>query len=323
MRKALFSQCPLSDKDIKTLLEQAIEIKSVAGGLPEDELIQELQGCSFYIIGGADKASKKVIESTNLELIIFFGTGYESHVDIDTANQKGIPVANTPKANAYTVAEHTAALILDAVKQITYLNNTTKRGKWLRRQTWNLEGKTLGIVGLGTIGGNVARIMHNAFKMKIVYTSRNRKEGLENELDAIKVGLDDLMSTADVISIHASYSNETLNLIGEKELSKTQPHTVLVCTSRAELVNPKALKEALDNNKLAVAAFDAYYREPVPSREDDEWGLLSLADNKFIITPHTAYGSKEAVENMNAMVVENITSFIQTGKPKYLVNLGK
>lgn len=322
-KKALFGNCTFSESDIKSLLKQGIEIKQAPEYLGEEKLIQELQGCSIYIIGGADKASKKVIESTSLELIVFYGTGYENYVDIPIANKKGIPVSNTPKANAYTVAEHAVALILDAVKQITYLNKTTKEGQWLRRQTWNLEGKTLGIVGMGTIGGSVARIMHNAFKMKVLYFGRERKQDLEKELGAKKVDLDSLMSSSDVISIHASYSEDTVNLIGKKQLNEMQSHAVLVCTSRAELVEPKALREALESGKLAVGAFDSYYKEPVPSQKDDEWGLLSLPDDKFIITPHTAYGSKEAMENMNSMVIENISSFITTKKPKYMVNLTK
>lgn len=320
MKKVLFSQCQFSHENISTLKKNGVEVIQTPGDLGEDELIEKLQDCSYYIIGGADKASKRVIESTNLDLIIFYGTGYENYVDIKAADAKKIPVANTPKANAYTVSEHTVALILDAVKQVTYLNNTTKHGQWLRRQSWNLENKTLGIVGMGTIGASVARIMHNAFKMKVLYVSRERKADIEKELDAKKVDLDTLMANSDVISVHASYNEQTVNMIGEKQLSLVQPHAVLVCTSRAQLVEPHALKKALESNQLATAAFDSYYKEPAPSLKEDEWGLLSLADNKFMITPHTAYGSKEAVDNMNQMVIENIISFQNTGRPTYLVN---
>ncbi len=98
-----------------------------------------------------------------------------------------------------------------------------------------------------------------------------------------------------------------------------KPHAVLVCTSRAELVDPEALKKALVENKIACAAFDSYYKEPVPTTQEDYWGLLSLPDSKFIITPHTAYGSKEAKTSMNAMVVENIKAFVKTSKPTYQV----
>ncbi len=321
MKKALFTQCQLSDENIASLKTAGVEVVQAAGDLSEDALIEKLQSCNYYIIGGADKASARVIESTNLDLIIFYGTGYENYVDVEMADAKKIPVANTPKANAYTVSEHAVALILDSVKQITYLNNTTKKGEWLRRQSWNLENRTLGVVGMGTIGGNVAKMMHNAFKMDILYVSRERKIELEKELGAKKVDLDTLMSSSDIISVHASYNENTIGMIAEKQLSKVRPHAVLVCTSRAELVEPHALKEALDSNRLATAAFDSYYMEPAPNLNKDKWGLLALPDNKFIVTPHTAYGSKEAVDNMNQMVIENITSFQRVQRPKYLVNL--
>ncbi|MFZ3301403.1 MAG: D-isomer specific 2-hydroxyacid dehydrogenase family protein [Microgenomates group bacterium] len=321
MKKALFTNCSFSDEDIKILKENGVEVKKADADLSEDKLIEELQDCNYYIIGGTDKATKKVIESTKLDLIIFYGTGYENYVDVETANKLNIPVANTPKANAYTVAEHAVAMVLDAVKQITYLNNTTKDGQWLRRQTWNLENKTIGIVGMGTIGSTIARIMQNAFKMKVLYVSREKKEEVEKELGAEKVDLETLFSKSDVVSINASYNDQTVNMIGEAQLSKMQPHAVLACTSRAELIDPKALKEALDTNKLAVAAFDVYYQEPAPKKEDDKWGLLSLPDNKFVITPHTAYGSKEAMQNMNDMTIENIISYQKDSKAKYQVNL--
>lgn len=320
MIKALFTECLFSDKDIENLLRAGVEIKKAPGYLGEEKLIKELQDCEIYIIGGADKASKEVINSTNLKLIVFYGTGYENYVDMDAANKKGVLMCNTPKANAYTVAEHAVALLLDAIKQITWLNNTTKQGEWNRRDTWTLEGKTLGVVGMGTIGGYIAGIMHRAFNMKVLYVSRDSKETLEKEIGARKVNLDVLMKESDAVVITASYSPETVNMIGEKELNLMKPHSVLVCTSRAELVKPEALKKTLEENKLACAAFDSYYKEPVPTKIDDTWGLLSLPDNKFIITPHTAYGSKEAKENMNAMVIENIISFIKTKKPTYQVN---
>lgn len=319
MKKALFTECLFSDVDIASLSQSGIEVVKAPGYLGEEKLIESLRDCSIYIIGGADKASAKVIESTNLELIVFYGTGYENYVDMSAAAKKGIKVCNTPKANAYTVAEHAVALILDAVKNISYLNTTTKSGLWLRRDTWTLEGKTLGIIGLGTIGGYVAGIMHRAFNMQIQYFSRQPKPDLEKTLGAKKVDLPTLMSTSDVVSLHASYSADAVNMIGESELSAMQPHTVLVCTSRAELVDPVALKKALQENKFSAAAFDCYYQEPVPDKSVDTWGLLSLPDNKFIITPHTAYGSKEAKANMNAMVIENIRSFLVNGKPKYRV----
>lgn len=320
MKKALFSEFRFSADQEKQLKSVGVEIKYVLGDLSEDQLIKELQDCQIYIIGGSDRATKKVITSTNLELIIFWGTGYESYIDLSSANAKNIKVANTPHANAYTVAEHTVALILDAVKQITYLNNSVRKGKWLRRETWNLEEKTLGIIGMGHIGGFVARIMHNGFKMKVLYVSREAKKDLENEIDAKKVSLKTLMSDSDVISIHTPLTPETKNIVGRNEMALMKKHPVLINCTRADVIEPTALREFLDSNKIATAAFDTYYQEPAPEVSKDKWGLLSLPENKFILTSHTAYGSKEAVEKTNEMVVENIVSYLKTGKPNCGVN---
>lgn len=318
--KVLFTSNAFSDKDVSFLKTKGIEIVSASGDLGEDALIEHLQECHGYIIGGADKATEKVIKSSNLEFINFYGTGWENYVDIKAANDKEIVVANTPKANAYTVAEFTIALILDAVKKVTYLNNTTKDSQWLRRKAWNLENRTAGIFGMGTIGGYVARILHNGFGMKIIYVSKTSKNDLEKELDAKKVDIDELFKRSDVVTIHATINEETRGIIGKKELYLMKPHAVLINAARAEIVDPDSLKEALLNSKFATAAFDSYYIEPVPPKKDDRYGLLSLPDNKFIITPHTAYGSEEAVENMNKMLIEDLLAFIDGKDVPYRVN---
>ena len=317
LNKVLFTNCELSNEEISLLKNNNIEIIKGDEHLSEDELIKQLQGCEGYVIGGSGKATKKVIDSTNLKIINFYGTGYENFIDLKTAYEKGISIANTPKANAYTVAEFTVSLILDSIKQITHLNSLVKQDKWKMRRTFNLKGKTLGVIGMGTIGHYVAKIMHSGFGMNIVYVSKNSKPILEKQLKAKKVNLNELMSSSDVITIHTPCNDETKGMIGEKEIDKMQPHAVLINTARAEIVDGKSLCKALKNNKLATAAFDVYYQEPTPSKKDDVWGLLSLPDDKFILTPHTAYNSEEAFEGMNDMVVQNLTAFFKGEKPPY------
>jgi len=319
MKKALITETRLSKDHEERLKKMEVEVKYASGDLNEEQLIKELQGCQIYVIGGADTASKKVIESTDLELIVFWGTGWESYVDIEAANKKGVKVANTPHANAYTVAEHTVALILDAVKQITHLNNTTRKGEWIRRQTWNLEGKTLGIVGMGHIGSSVAKIMNKGFGMKVIYYSRSERPEVEKELGARKVDLMTLLTNSDVISLHTPLTEETKYLIGKSELEAMKATAVLINCTRADVVEPEPLKEALENKRIACAAFDTYYQEPSPKTSDDKWGLMKLTEEKFILTPHTAYGSKEAVEKTNEMAVENIEDYINSKTPRYTV----
>lgn len=297
MYRILFTANTFTDEKILELKNKGFEIIPQRGDLSEGELIEALKGVDAYIAGGDEIATKKVIKSTsNLKIIAFLGAGYERYIDVKAATEKGIVVTSTPRANAHTVAEHTIALILDAVKQITSLNNDTKEGGWNKHKTWNLKGKTLGIVGMGAIGSDVAGILHNGFGMSILYFNRSSKPEIERELGARKVELSELFEKSDVVSLHISYSDETINLIGEKELNLMKPDSVLINASRAEIVNAKALYQALVTNKLTTAAFDVYYKEPVPKPEEDEYKLLSLSDNKFIITPHTAYNSVDAIK---------------------------
>jgi len=307
--KVLFTNCSFSEEEIKNLKDQNIEIIPGKSDFTEDELINALKDCDGYVVGGADRATKRVIESTNLKIIVFYGSGYQDYIDVPTAQEKSIHVAYTPKANAYTVAEHSVALILEGVKNITWLNNTTKEGNWFRRRSWTLKDKTLGIIGMGTIGTHVATIMKNAFNMNILYVSRTPKPEVEESLGAKKVSLEELVTNSDIVSIHASFNDETENMIDEKIFTLFKKNAVLVNVSRAKIVNGPALKDALENEKLAKAVFDTYYVEPAPKKEDDTIGLLSFPDDKFVITPHSAYNTKEAFDKMNDMVIENLIAY--------------
>ena len=320
MHKVLFTNNSFNKEETEKLRDNGVEIISAGETLKELELIESLKGCDGYVIGGTDRATKNVIESTELKCIVFYGAGYQDFIDIPTANAKSIVVGNTPKANSYTVAEHTVALILEGVKNITWLNNTTKAGNWFRRRTWNLQGKTLGIIGMGTIGTYVATIMKNAFNVNVIYVSRTPKPDVEKTLGAKKVTLEELLKTSDIVSIHASLNDETNNMIDTDQLKVMQPHAILLNMARAKMVNGVALKNALEKGQLAKAIFDGYYQEPVPTKEEDTIGLLALGDDKFIITPHTAYNTKEAFDNMNRMVIENLIAFSKGERLPYQVN---
>jgi phosphoglycerate dehydrogenase-like enzyme len=320
MLKILFTNNSFNQTEIKKLADNNIQIIPADENLSEDQLIEALKDCDGYVIGGTDRATKRVIESANLKIIVFYGAGYQDYIDMESANAKSIIAANTPKANAYTVAEHTVAMILEGVKNITWLNNTTKQGNWFRKRAWNLQSKTLGIIGLGTIGTHVATIMKNAFNMNILYVNRSPRPNEETQLNAKKVSLEELLKTADIVSIHASLNDESNNMIDRELLSLMQKHAILVNVSRAKIVNSTALKEALEQEQIAKAVFDAYYEEPAPTKDNDKYGLLSLGDDKFVITPHTAYNTKEAFDNMNDMVIENLIAFSKGEPVPYTVN---
>lgn len=320
MYKVIFTANTFSDEKIANLKKQGIEIIKQPHNLSESDLIKAIHDVDGYILGGDEIATRKVIESSNkLKIIAFLGAGYERYVDVKAAKVKGVMVTNTPGANAQAVAEFTISLLLDAVKKTSYLNRIAKTGGWEKKQVWNLQGKTVGVIGMGNIGSKVAYILHQGFGMNVLYVSRSQKTQIEQSLGAKKVALHELLANSDIVTIHASQSDETIGMIGEKELSLMKKTSILVNAARAEIVDGKALYDALQNDQLSSAAFDAYYKEPLPKPEDDEYKLMSLPDDKFILTPHNAYNSSDAVEAMENMIIESLRDVFAERQPKYQV----
>jgi len=311
MKKVLFTGDTLSDEKRENLRKRGFEFVPARIDLTEEELISTLKGFDGYILGGEEIATKNVIENAkSLKVITFFGTGFEKYIDVSAAKKCGVVVTNTPNTNTNSVAEFTIALILSTVKEIVPMNNKTKNGMWEKAHTWDLRGKTVGIIGMGNIGSLVAKILHNGFGMKINYYSRNRKLEIEKELHANFLPLDEIFKSSDVVSIHLAYSEETIGIINSSHLKNMKHGATLVNTARAELVDPASLKEILSENGPTVA-FDCYYKEPVPHPNEDLWGLLSVEDKKFILTPHSAYNTADAVEKMEEMAVENTIKILK------------
>ena len=316
MKKILFTGSTLSETRKSELKKQGYDFISARTDMNEDELIAALSDMDAHIIGGAEIVTERVIErlKDRLKVITFFGTGYEKYIAVEKAIEHNISVTNTPHANVNAVAEFTVALILTAVKKIVLMNAETKDSQWNRLLTWELQGKTIGIIGMGHIGERVARILKFGFGMNVVYHSRTRKQSIETELEAEFVSLHKLCSISDIISLHAQYSNDTIGLIGEVEFSQMKKEAVLINTARADLVDYNALKNALIGDKIAFVAFDGYYEEPVPLLINDKFGLLSMDNSKFVITPHAAYKSINAIKNMEDIAIDN-TIRILNGEP--------
>ena len=234
--------------------------------------------------------------------------------------ERGIAVTNTPGANAQSVAEFTIALMLGAVKRLVYLIECTRQGDWKEYATWNLQGKTLGVVGLGAIGSRVARIARNGFGMKILYTGRAPKSDLEGELQTQFVSLDELLQRSDIITLHASSSPETHGMIGDRQFRLMKQSSILVNAARPDLIDPVALRSALSECRIAAAAFDGYYKEPVPIASEDKYGLVALSSEFMLISPHTAYLTHDLVQNMTDMSLDSVIAVLEGRTPEYLVN---
>lgn len=167
------------------------------------------------------------------------GTGYQKYIDILTAKQCNIPVSYTTSANAKAVAEYTVALILDSVTKITFSNNQVKQKEWNKIETFNLEGKTLGIVGMGAIGTHIAKILCNGFGMQLIYNSQTPKGNIDKKYNTQMVSLDELFERADIISVNATYSKNNIGMITSKQLELMKQQVILVNTARQELIDKK------------------------------------------------------------------------------------
>lgn len=245
------------------------------------------------------------------------GTGYQKYIDVPTAKKHNIPVSYTPSANAKAVAEYTVALILDSVKKITFSNNQVKAKEWNKIKTFNLEGKTLGIVGMGAIGTHIAKILCDGFGMKLIYNSQTSKESIDKKYNTQMVSLNEVFKNADIISVNATYTENNISMITYKQLKLMKKQAILVNTARQELIDKKDLYNYISSNKECSLAMDGFYKEPITKETEEEF--LNLTDEQFLITPHNAYNSKDAVYEMERMLIESLEDVVNNHGIRNLV----
>ena len=238
----------------------------------------------------------------SLKLVQLLAAGYEK-VDLKAATELGIPVATNGGANAWAVAEHAIALILALYKRLIPADRSVRAGEWRKStngfNTYELAGKTVGIIGAGNIGRKVAYRL-KSFETDILYYDAFPVPEIEEKLGARKVSLDELVAQADVITLHAPLLKETRGLLGAQQFAAMKPGTVLINTSRSELMDEVALLAALRDGKIAGAGIDVYPQEPVAP----DHPLLGL-DN-VILTPHTAGHAFEGWARRCRFAWENI-----------------
>lgn len=251
---------------------------------------------------------KSVIDNAkNLKLICIAATG-TNNVDLDHAKEKGIQVCNVRAYGTNSVAQHVFTALLMLMRSIPQYQAAIKNGDWQKSTEFclldyrieDLTDKTLGIIGYGELGKGVAKLAE-AFGMKVIVAERiNKKESHET------VPFNELLSQADVISLHCPLTPETKNLIDIKELTMMKSNVILINMARGGIVNEEALADALLNKKIAGAAVDVLVKEP----PEDNSPLLQLDLPNLIITPHIAWASRTARQNVLNQVVENIDNYL-------------
>ena len=286
--------------------------------LTSREIIKYAKGVDALLCLLTDKINSEVMDGIGkqLKIIANYAVGVDN-IDLEAAKSRGIMVSNTPGILTEAVVEHTVALLFTAVKRIAEADRFTRAGKF---NGWEpmlflgsgVSGKILGIIGLGRIGGEVAKRMRDGFNVRIIYYDQVRNEEMEKSLNIEYFDLETLLKMADFVSIHVPLLPSTRHLIGEQELKLMKPSAYLINTSRGPVVDEKALVEALKNKTIRGAALDVFEFEPKLSS-----GLAKL--NNVVLTPHIASATEETRGKMSEMAAQNIIDVLSGGKPKNIV----
>jgi D-3-phosphoglycerate dehydrogenase len=268
----------------------------------------ELKACigdyHGLIIRSATKMTADIIEAAkNLKVIGRAGSGLDN-VDKTAATKKGIVVMNTPGGNTITTAEHTIALMVSLARQIPQATMSMKSGKWEKKKFMGVElfNKTLGVVGIGNIGSQVARRMQ-AFSMNVIAFDPFLSEEKAKDMGVEKVSLKELFKRADFITIHTPLTPETKNLINKEVIKTMKPGVRIINCARGGIINEKDLYDALVEGKIAGAALDVLEKEPPENNP-----LLTL--DSVVTTPHLGASTREAQENVAVAVAEQIVDYL-------------
>lgn len=283
----------------------------------KEDILEIIEDFDVLVPNFSFKTDEEVIDKgEKLQLIANFGVGY-NNIDVDYAAEKGVAVSNTPNSVLEPTAELCFGIMNAVARNIGFYNNKLRTPEGL---SWGLYdnpgvamyGKTLGIIGMGRIGQAVAR-RAVAAGMKIIYHNRRPlAPEMEKPYNAKYVSFDELLQTADFISLNAPATNETAKMIGERELEQMKPSAILINTSRGSLVDETALIRALKEKQIFAAGLDVYEKEPKINPE-----LLTL-DN-VLLTPHAGTQTIEGRLDMQREVTENILNFFK-GLPFSRVN---
>ena len=280
------------------------------------EYLSQLSDADALVIRSAAKITREVLaQATKLRVIGRAGVGYDN-VDIDAATARGVLVMNTPGGNAVSVAEHTLALMLSLARGIPQATASTKSGKWEKKKFLGneLRGKTLGVVGLGSIGREVV-LRARAFEMKIIGTDPFVSSKLAEDLGVELVEVQALLERSDYISLHVGITAETRGMLNREAFARMKTGVRIINCARGELVDQAALAEALASGKVAGAGLDVFAAEP-PVADDPV-----LKAETLVATPHIAGSTEEAQEIVGVRIVEQMVEYLKNGVAINAVNM--
>jgi len=282
---------------------------------PHEQVVERCREKEIVIVNKVRMTAEIMKQLPELKLICVAATGI-NNVDLNFAGENGIEVKNVSGYSTDSVAQLTFTMLLYLINKPYFYDNYVKSGAYSRSNSfthhsepfWELKGKRLGIIGLGTIGRQVARIAES-FGMEVVFYSTT---GRNNHISYKRFELDDLLKSSDVVTIHAPLNNQTRDLITYDKIKLMRPCAILLNLGRGGIINESDLARALNDNLIAAAGIDVMEQEPINADNP----LLKLYDReKILITPHMAWASKESRELLVEKIARNIELF-KKGRPE-------
>ena len=283
--------------------------------LEEDRLIELVKDIDALIIRANGAVTGRLMDAApNLRVIGRHGVGLDA-IDLAAAKERGIRVCNTPIANVESVAEQAVGLMLAVSKQIARADKATRQGRWQVRYEYigqEMLGRTLGLVGMGRIGGRVAEICHLGFNMPVIYHDMVQYPEAEEKLAARRLPMHDVLGQADYVSVHVPLLPATRGLIGQEQLALMKQGAILINTARGQIVDEAALLQALRSGRLAGAGLDVLAVEPAPADNP----LFELEN--VVITPHMSAHTDDALRAMS-LVAEDVLRVLEGEEPRFRV----
>ncbi len=336
----IFITADFSEEGIKRLTDAGHDVSYCCWGATheictEEQLIERLQGFDVLFVG-YEPVPEKVLKGTNLKVICSIRGGPRANIDVDYATKMKIPVIYTLGREAIPVADFTMGQIIGLARQIVKTDRELRSGKftapaqsygsekdviwdmsiegpWESRKGIELGGKTLGLVGFGTVGQEVAK-RAASFGMKVIAHDPYQRDSAFVQFRVEKVSLEDLCMRADVVSIHARGTEKNKGMIGDKEFSLMKQGVYIINNARASIVDEKAMREAIYSGKVAGAALDVFHQEPI--RIDDPF----LKMDNIVVTPHIAGAGLEVVYRHSDMLCDDFFALLKGEMPKAIIN---
>ncbi len=295
-----------------------VEVWSERMPPPHEVLLEKIRQVDGLLCLLTDRLDFQAIsQATFLKAISQMAVGFDN-IDVSAATAAGIPVGNTPGVLTEATADFAWALLMAAARRVVEADRLTHSGEW---RTWepdlllgtSVAGATLGIVGLGRIGQAVAR-RALGFDMRVLYTSKHRKEEVERVLGVECATFENLLQRSDFVTIHTPLTKETYRLFGARQFELMKPSAILINTARGSIIDPGALNKALATGEIASAAIDVTDPEPIASNSR----LLQLEN--LIVTPHIGSASRQTRERMASMAIENLVAGLKGERLPNCVN---